>query len=58
MVDTPLWAYEIKSTYVHPYPTQNESKQNPLIKRGPKSISRNNYSSFINFTAIFKQTMS
>ena len=31
--DTPLWAYGIKSTYVHPYPAQNESKQNPLTQR-------------------------
>ena len=30
---TPLWAYGIKSTYVHPYPAQNESKQNPLTQR-------------------------
>jgi len=32
-MDTPLWAYEIKSTYVHPYSAQNESKQNPLTQR-------------------------
>ena len=62
VMDTPLQAYEIKSTYVQRYPAQNESKQNPLTQRKvqPTTWKRRGWGAMYNrdthCTAIFWNT--
>ena len=56
-MDTPLWAYGIKSTYVHPYPAQNESKQNPLTQRNslPSTQNAGGWGAYVRGTHIVQQ---